>query len=138
MNRANLASGYRLKPRFTGFRDVIPKPYVCLPYSLRKCVLTLMSPKGRKRIFSKPKGSDKIFGIKPFCFTQQLKGGMPWIGFVFVCEVEDGEPQSQLSEAKDVKWVDADEVREMVTKTPEKFFGLELPAWDYYFSENLA
>ncbi len=82
-----------------------------------------------------PKGSDEIFAFRPFCCTQQLKSGKPWVGFIFICAVEDGEPKSQLSEAKDAKWVPADEVREMVTKTPEKFFGLQLPAWEYYFGE---
>lgn len=82
-----------------------------------------------------PNGSDGAFAFKPFCCTQQLKDGKPWIGFVFVCEVEDGEPKAQLSEAKDAKWFAADEVQKMVQTNPEKFFTLELPAWEYYFSE---
>lgn len=99
--------------------------------------LTLKAIKNdsRTKVYS-PKGSDEIFAFKPFCCTQQLKDGKPWIGFVFVCEVEDDEPKAQLSEAKDVKWVAADEVKEMVAKTPENFFGLELPAWEYYFEEQ--
>ncbi|MGZ6005794.1 MAG: methyltransferase domain-containing protein, partial [Candidatus Saccharimonadales bacterium] len=44
-----------------------------------------------------PKKSDEIFAFKPFCCTQQLKDGKPWIGFVFICEVEAGDPKSQLS-----------------------------------------
>src|SRR5689334_9887987 len=30
-----------------------------------------------------PKGNDASFGFKPFCCTQQLKNGKPWIGFIF-------------------------------------------------------
>lgn len=100
--------------------------------------LTLKTVKrdNRTKIYSAKK-TDQSFGFKPFCCTQQLKDGKPWIGFVFICEVEDGELSSQLSEAKDAKWVPADEVRRLLKDSPEKFFGLELPAWEYYFEESL-
>lgn len=76
---------------------------------------------------------DGIVGFRPFCCTQQLKNGKPWVGFVFICEVEPGEPVAQLSEAKDVKWMKVSEVEKLYKESPEKFFGLELPAWHYYF-----
>lgn len=83
-----------------------------------------------------PLGNDSVFGFRPFCCTQQLKNGKPWIGFVFVCEVEVGVLNSQLSEAKDAKWMKVSEVRQLYEKSPEKLFGLEIPAWEYYFREN--
>ncbi|HMI09521.1 MAG TPA: methyltransferase domain-containing protein [Candidatus Saccharimonadales bacterium] len=80
---------------------------------------------------------DSIIGFRPYCCTQQLKNGKPWIGFVFVCEVEpDEEPTAQLSEAKDAKWMKVGEVKALYDDSPEKFFGLELPAWHYYFNEK--
>lgn len=79
---------------------------------------------------------DGIMGFRPYCCTQQIKNGKPWIGFVFICEVEPGEPVSQLSEAKDVTWMKVSEVEKLYNESPEKFFGLELPAWHYYFSEG--
>jgi len=79
---------------------------------------------------------DASMAFRPFCCTQQLKNGLPWIGFVFVCEVEPGQPVAQADEVRDVQWVDIDDVRELFEKTPEKFFSLELPAWEYYFKEN--
>ena len=96
--------------------------------------LTLKSIKGedRTKVYS-PNGSDEIFAFRPFCCTQQLKDGKPWVGFVFIAEVEDGEPVSQLSENKDTKWVSVTEVKRLVENSPESFFGLELPAWEYYF-----
>ncbi len=98
--------------------------------------LTLKSIRGdsKTKVYS-PKGSDETIAFRPFCCTQQLKDGKPWIGFVFICEVEDGEPKSQLSEAKDAKWLPIEQVRELFEKTPNQFFGLELPAWEYYFNE---
>lgn len=78
---------------------------------------------------------DGIIGFRPYCCTQQLKNGKPWIGFIFICEVEPGEPTAQLSEAKDAKWMKVAQVKELYQKSPEQLFGLELPAWHYYFSE---
>ncbi len=82
-----------------------------------------------------PQKTDGAFGFKPFCCTQQLRDGKPWVGFIFRCEVEDGEPVAQDSETENVRWVDASEVKEMYEQTPEKLFALEIPAWDYYFQE---
>lgn len=82
-----------------------------------------------------PHGTDEIMAFRPFCCTQQLKDGKPWIGFIFVCEVEDEEPTAQLSETRDPKWLSVIEVKELFEKSPEKLFGLELPAWEYYFKE---
>lgn len=79
----------------------------------------------------------KTIGFQPYCCTQQTENGKPWVGFIFVCEVEPGEePQAQLSEAKDAKWMKASEVALLFRTSPEKFFGLELPALKYYFEEN--
>lgn len=81
------------------------------------------------------KGTDSIFGFRPFCCTQQLREGKPWVGFVFRCEVEDGEPVGQVGESKDVHWVKAQEFYKVFKENPERVFGLEYPAWQYYFRE---
>ena len=78
---------------------------------------------------------DAIVGFRPYYCTQQLKNGKPWIGFIFICEVQPGEPVSQLSEAKDAQWMKISEVKDIYENSPEKLFGLELPAWHYYFNE---
>jgi len=79
---------------------------------------------------------DAVFGFRPFCCTQQLKNGKPWIGFVFICEVENTEPKFYSDESKDIKWVKASEIKQIFTQSPEKLFTLELPAWEYYFKEK--
>ena len=50
--------------------------------------------------------------------------------------MEEGIPTSQKSEAKDVKWMNREDVRKMFENNPEKFFTLELPALEYYFNMN--
>ncbi|MFA5004279.1 MAG: methyltransferase domain-containing protein [Candidatus Saccharimonadales bacterium] len=100
--------------------------------------LTLQAIQGvdKTAIFSGGK-DDAAFGFRPFCCLQQLKNGKPWVGFIFVCTVEPGEPKGQLSESRDVRWVKASDVKKMVATSPEKLFTLELPAWGYYFSEKV-
>ena len=80
-----------------------------------------------------PQGVDAAFGFRPFCCVQQLREGRPWIGFIFRCEVEDGEPVGQEGESRDVHWVGRTVVKEIFEQTPEKLFTLEVPAWAYYF-----
>lgn len=86
-------------------------------------------------IFS-PQGDDASFGFRPFCCVQQLKAGKPWIGFIFLCEVEDDIPVAQKEEVKDIRWIKRSVLKELFEKSPEKFFTLEIPAWEYYFKEN--
>jgi 8-oxo-dGTP pyrophosphatase MutT (NUDIX family) len=82
-----------------------------------------------------PQKDDESFAFRPFCCTQQLKAGKPWVGFVFRCEVEDETPVAQLEEVKDPVWMDAEKVKALFETSPEKFFTLEIPAWEYYFKE---
>ena len=98
--------------------------------------MTLKTIKGKDgtKIYS-PQGTDEIMAFRPFCCTQQLKNGKPWVGFVFICEVEDGEPKAQPSETRDPQWAAVSEVKELFERSPERFFGLELPAWEYYFKQ---
>jgi 8-oxo-dGTP pyrophosphatase MutT (NUDIX family) len=79
---------------------------------------------------------DSSFAFLPFCCQQQLKGGKPWVGFVFLCEVEDSEPKAQAEEVRDVRWIEKDELESIFIETPEKIFTLHLGVLDYYFSYN--
>ncbi len=99
-----------------------------------ECGLKLKNIKcdSRTEIFKTNK-EDAAFGFRPFCCTQQLKNGKPWIGFVFICEVEDAEPKTSSNESQDIKWVPIKELKQIFTQEKDKLFTLELPAWDYYF-----
>ncbi len=83
-------------------------------------------------IFS-PQDSDQVFGFKPFCCTQQLKDGKPWIGFIFLCRVKSGKIKAQKGETKDVRWINRKKLKKLFIENQEKFFALEVPAWHYYF-----
>lgn len=103
-----------------------------------ECGLRLKSIKqdSRTKIYQTAK-NDAVFGFRPFCCTQQLRNGKPWIGFVFVCEVEKTLHKPGSNETKDVKWIKAKEVKQIFIESPEQLFTLELPAWEYYFKLTL-
>jgi len=98
--------------------------------------LTLKTIKHDQRTPAMSTGrDDQIIGFRPFCCVQQLQNAKPWVGFIFICEVEPGEPQAQVSESKNAQWMKVSELQKLYDKTPDKLFGLELPAWKYYFDE---
>lgn len=90
----------------------------------------------RTPIISSDVKNDAVFGFKPFCCTQQLKNGKPWICFVFICEVYDGKPIAQFDETKDIQWMKKNELKKIFFESPEKLFSVELPAWNYYFENK--
>jgi len=81
----------------------------------------------------KPVEGDEAFAFKPFICQQVLstRGGLPWIGFVFLCEVE-GTIKMQESEAKDPMWITLDELEKILNHEPERIFPLQLPVLKYY------
>lgn len=90
--------------------------------------------KDNTEVFS-PHEVDGAFGFRPFCCVQQLRHERPWVGFIFRCEVEAGEPKGQEGETKDVRWMNVEDVKGLFMTAPRRFFTLELPAWQYYFEE---
>lgn len=76
---------------------------------------------------------DTSIAFKPFVCQQVLEtnGGLPWVGFVFRCEVT-GEVVMQESEAKDPQWVTVDELDKILRETPEQVFSLQLATLRYY------
>lgn len=80
--------------------------------------------------------NDGSFAFQPFCCQQQIKGGRPWIGFVFRCQVEDKQPLKQGDGTKDVRWIKRSELKQIFEKTPEKIFTVQLGVLDYYFNHE--
>ncbi|MCB9058113.1 MAG: NUDIX domain-containing protein [Calditrichae bacterium] len=77
---------------------------------------------------------DGSFAFVPFCCQQQFKGGKPWIGFVFICEVENKEPVAQNSECRDIHWMKKADLQKLFEESPGKIFTLQLGVLDYYFN----
>jgi 8-oxo-dGTP pyrophosphatase MutT (NUDIX family) len=77
--------------------------------------------------------NDSSIAFKPFICQQVLEtnGGLPWVGFVFRCEVE-GVFNPQASEVKDPQWMNVKELKEIIQNSPEKIFSLQLATLKYY------
>jgi len=120
---------------------VLDEPYENVYDALKReikeeCGLTLKKIHGDSQTKRyTPKGNDESFGFRPYCCVQQLKNGKPWIGFIFICEVESGEAKAQASEVKDVQWMKVSEIKRIFESEPEKLFTLEISAWEFYFKE---
>lgn len=71
----------------------------------------------------------------PFVCQQTLatKGGLPWIGFVFICQVE-GNVTIEKNEAKDPRWVTVEELKKIVETQPETIFPLQYPVLKHYLA----
>ena len=89
-------------------------------------------PDIRTRVYA-PRDDD-CFAFVPFCCQQQLKGGVPRIGIVFICQVEDEEPVPEPEEVREITWVDRAELRRILDTTPERIFTMQLPVLDYYLT----
>ncbi|MFZ5982582.1 MAG: NUDIX hydrolase [Patescibacteria group bacterium] len=98
--------------------------------------VNIIEPSTRTQIFS-PR-NDATFGFKVFCAQQQIKNGLPWIGFTFICETKDGKFTEQKSETRDQKWIPEQELEKIILNTPEKIFTFHLPPLAFYFQEKQA
>lgn len=69
---------------------------------------------------------DKSMAFRPFLCQQvtQTNGGLPWYGFVFLCEVE-GEITMQEEEAKDPQWMTVAELKRILETDPQNIFPLQ-------------
>ena len=84
-----------------------------------------------------PSKEDSAFVFKPYICQQVLKAdnGLPWIGFVFLCEV-DGEIKMSTKEAKNPRWVTIKELKQIIEDEAKNIFPLQLPVLKY-FVENI-
>lgn len=116
---------------------VLDKPYENILDTLKREVkeetgLTVTKIKNLRHSSTYSPQDDGAFAFQPFCGAQQLKGGLPWIGFVFVCEVEDSEPQHQETETRNIRWIKKSELREQFEQNSEEFFTLHLGSLEIY------
>ena len=79
---------------------------------------------------------DDCFAFVPFCCQQQLKGGIPRIGVVFICRVEEAELSPNAEEVREAFWVKLDSLRDIVERQPGRIFTLQLPVLKYYLQRK--
>jgi isopentenyldiphosphate isomerase len=61
-----------------------------------------------------------------------------WVGFVFLCAVEDKEPMPQPDEVKHIQWMKKAKLKRILEETPERIFILQAGVLDYYLNHDLC
>ena len=76
---------------------------------------------------------NKVKIFQPFVCQQMLSsnGGLPWVGFVFRCQVQ-GEIKINLEEAKDPRWISLPDLKKILSDSPASIFPLQYPVLKYY------
>lgn len=96
-----------------------------------ECGLDLTVVKGENKRLDFKNLQDTSSLIEPFCTTQMQEG--PFIGLIFLCEAT-GSPLPSTEESKDSKWVDVEEIKKIITDTPQKFYTAFLAPLKKYLS----
>jgi 8-oxo-dGTP pyrophosphatase MutT (NUDIX family) len=88
------------------------------------------------KIFENRTG-DKSMAFRPYLCQQvtETNGGLPWYGFVFICQVE-GQIKMQDSEAKDPRWLSIEELEDFLKEKPKEVFSLQYATLLKYVEEN--
>lgn len=86
----------------------------------------------RANAMSENNKNGKAIVFQPYCCQQMLKGNIPWIGFVFLCKVNNGTLKPAEDETKNLHWVSVQKLKEIVEKSPDKIFTLQLPVLQHY------
>lgn len=75
---------------------------------------------------------DKSMVFQPFICQQvtQTKGGLPWYGFVFLCQAKGKLHKNQ--EATNHKWITIQQLKELLKNHPQDIFPLQYAALKYY------
>jgi 8-oxo-dGTP pyrophosphatase MutT (NUDIX family) len=81
---------------------------------------------GVKEVFFDFSNGDKMLEIVPFCISQQLIGGKPYVCNAFICKADFTEPKQQDIETRNPKWVNVEDLKVMI-KNPNEFFPLIYP-----------
>jgi 8-oxo-dGTP pyrophosphatase MutT (NUDIX family) len=98
-----------------------------------ECGLTITLVKGENERISHKNRDDSSDLIKPFCVTQMKNG--PFVGLIFICEAA-GTLVAQKNETREPSWINVDDLRKTVEKSPEKIYTAFLTPLKEYLSRS--
>lgn len=87
--------------------------------------LTVTKIEGEEKLESDEVNGVRCISFEPFCTVQNLNGVYSLMVHAFICRAE-GEPVSSTEETQDIHWEKLDTVQQLVERTPEKVFSLDL------------
>ena len=74
---------------------------------------------------------NKTIIFSPYCVTQNLSGAYSIILSTFICEAE-GELLEKTNETENIRWMNKDELKEIVDNSPESIFLMHVNALRKY------
>lgn len=80
-----------------------------------------------------PNRKDVSTLIQPFCVTQMATG--PFIGLIFLCRAS-GIPLKSSPESKEARWIDFEELRNLIETTPEQVYTAFLSPLKKYLTTS--
>lgn len=84
-----------------------------------ECGLDVLFIENEKSRIDCPNKGDASTLFEPFCVTQMQNG--PFIGVIFLCRAT-GEPAAATDESREARWIDIEELKDIVASTPEKIY----------------
>lgn len=97
--------------------------------------LRLTRIKGEEAAVTRTVNGYEVMSYTPFCTTQNLSGGYSIILHSFICEAE-GEPVTQTSETRNLRWMPLDDCRTHPQNRPEDFYPLHINALSLYLVQE--
>ena len=76
---------------------------------------------------------NKTISFTPFCTTQNLSGAYSLIVNIFICEAK-GDLLVETNETQNLRWVNIEELKNMVKNNADQFFLMDVTALKKYFS----
>lgn len=95
-----------------------------------ECGLDITFIEGEENRFDCVNKGDTSTVVEPFCVTQMQDG--PFIGMIFLCRAS-GEPIAS-NESREAHWIDIDELKQIIKKTPERIYTAFLAPLQKYLS----
>ena len=108
------------------------REHECIFDTLRREVyeetgLTVTHIEGEDDAVSSAVCGHETVSFEPFCITENLSGAYGIVLSTFLCRAE-GTPLEQTEEAEDIRWMTADELRDIVDNRPDSVFFMHVNA----------
>ncbi len=73
----------------------------------------------------------QVMGSEPYFVSHNLAGYYPILVITFLCRVE-GSPLVKSDESENIKWISIQELSELLSNQPEKFYPMHISALKKY------
>lgn len=99
--------------------------------------LTVTKIVGEDEVVRSTVEGHEIISFEPYCITQNLSGVYSLMVSIFLCEAE-GTLALSTNETQNIRWMKVEELKEILTKTPEKIFIMHINVLKKYLSEVIC